>query len=106
MPCNSIITTTLDLSKANADVIASALADLGFHIDSNESSRVVARKGIDTVIWEKGKGTVIRGSRYNTIADDLSPAYAKAAIKKAARKNGWKWKQDKASASRFVVSKR
>ena len=109
MPCDSIRTTQIDLSKASVDVLASALAELGFTISTQTADKIVAnnRDGA-TVIWDKGSGTTIRQSAYDRskLADLIAPAYSKAALKTAAKKFGWDWKQDKTNNNVFEVTRR
>lgn len=106
MPCNSIITTTIDLSKASSDVMADTLVSMGFTLKVNTATRIEASKGINRVVWEKDKGTSITQSIGQNIDKDLGIAYSRTAIKKAASKNGWQWKQDRNNENIFQVSRR
>jgi hypothetical protein len=103
MPCDSITTTQIDLSKANADVMANALLSLGLKINEQTATRVYAYGMGTTVEWVAGKGTTIRSSN-GSFADMVAPAYSQAALKTAATKYGWNWKQTKANV--FEVMRR
>ena len=108
MPCDSIITTQIDLSNADHNVLASALAELGLTVTENTSERIQARSlNGSSVTWVKGRGTTINASRRETgLADRIAPAYSQAALKTVSKKNGWSWRQDKKNANMFTVSKR
>ena len=107
MPCNSIRTTQIDLSKANVDVLASALTALGFEVTHDASAIHASNKNGSSVVWQKGVGTTVRASRSDVgLADKIAPAYSGAALKKAAKKYGWNWKQSKSDMNKFEVERR
>ena len=107
MPCNSIRTTQIDLSKANADVLASALTALGFSVTGVTDALTARNQSGSSVVWQKGVGTTVNASRSDFgLADKIAPAYSGAALKKAAKKYGWNWKQSKSDMNKFEVERR
>jgi len=100
MPCWTITTTKLDLSKANVIVLKNALMDLGLEIKVDTADKVVARRGNTTVTWLKGKGTTVV-SNDNSIAEELPKRYSQAAIAYAAKIN--KWTVTKKDENNFAV---
>lgn len=104
MPCNTITTTKLDLSKASAEVLASALASLGLTVREKTATRVYAvGRNNTTVEWQQGKGTIVR-TQDTTLAAKIPQSYAAATIALAAKRNGWLVKQTE--QNKFQVIRR
>jgi hypothetical protein len=92
MPCDTITTSKLDLSKASADVLSAALVSLGFTLQTHTTSKIVATMYGSTVTWIQGKGTTIK-SNDRTLTDKIPQAYAAATLTIAAKRNNWTVKQ-------------
>lgn len=91
MPCDTITTTRLDLSKANADILRQALEAEGYTISLADGERIRAYKGSYTFEWQRGKGSTVTTStsQGQTMAEKIQRKYSAAAVAYAAKKNGW-----------------
>jgi hypothetical protein len=85
--------------------MASALAALGLTVKQSNENTIVASNWQTTVTWTKGSGTVVR-STDRTFAERLPTAYGTAALKTAAKKYGWDWKQSSTKENVYTVMKR
>lgn len=110
MPCDTITTittSTLDLSKASADVLTAALVSMGLTVRLKTAGRIEAYTPNDTtIIWVQGEGTTIR-SQYGedkALAAKIPQAYSAAAMSYAAKRNGWLVKPN--GLNKFQVMKR
>jgi hypothetical protein len=88
MPCDTITTQTVTLTKANADLIAKAFEALGIALHTREALHVAGynRDG-QLVDWRAGSGLTIRGTA--TTAEAITQAYSKAAVSWAAARAGF-----------------
>ena len=118
MPCNTVRTVSLDLEAADMDLMADALADLGYENIHRETGagatqgRVSASKravGLRvTVGGGGGQIELVRRSSTTTaeaVAGEIKRAYAGRVLAKASRKLGWTVRQVSGSA-RYEVSRR
>lgn len=103
MPCDTITTTQLDLSKASADVLSAALVSLGLKLTVNTATKIVATSYQTTVTWERGKGMTVR-TNDDSLADKIQQAYASTTLQIVAKKNGWLIKQTE--QNKFQVIRR
>jgi hypothetical protein len=104
MPCNTITTTKLEMTKANADVLTMALEALGMTVTEKSGVKIVANSRGESLTWIAGKGITIKSTRTSKIASTLQQEYSKQAIQWVAKRSGWQVKQE--SENMFAVSKR
>ena len=103
MPCNSIITQSVDLERcSSAELLDKAITALGGHYDQY-SKRHCVRDGDYWFYVVNGQVIGERGS-VGQVADKIKRSYAKAAIKQAAARNGWNVKE--VSENKLQVIKR
>lgn len=91
MPCYSITTQTIALTKALPAVLKKALEDSGWNVTlANEVLLKASREGAD-LSWTVGKGIQIRSSRsiIQSLVTEVTKGYSKAAVTWAAQKAGW-----------------
>lgn len=95
MPCYTQNTAEIDLSKANPDVLKTALEKLGYRVEIKDGTLYAGKNhNTETINWTKGQAATIT-SRNNTdqLTKQIKQAYSAAAIEYAAKRNGWTIKQ-------------
>lgn len=89
MPCDTITTQSIKLAKAMPELVKQTLEDMGWKVTTSITTRIVANKFGESVIWEANKGITIRGSNTERLAAEISKAYSKRAVTWAAQRAGW-----------------
>lgn len=91
MPCNTITTVSLDLKNAVPDVLSEAMRSLGYEVTATSPLSFTGRNRQTgaTFEWSRSTGLQIRGYAGQTEEAKIMPAYSKAAVAWAAKRNGW-----------------
>ena len=90
MPCDTVTTSTLDLKKANKQVLEETLISLGLKIHQGLASEVRASDGLSTIVtWTASTGMQIRSADAQ-MASKITSAYSKTVILAASRRFGWR----------------
>lgn len=95
MPCDTITTAKLDLTKANNEVLISILVALGFNINTKDMERITASNSNTNIIWTRTSGLSVRtrGSTAERWADKIQTTYTSQVIQTTAKRFGWQVKQ-------------
>jgi len=118
MPCDSVVTQSVNLANAMRDLVAEALKEQGYQIDSTSSETHIwaYKPGSESIIWRKGQGLMVQrqgGSRRQREAMEvknqaavnaLTVAYSKTCVTWAAQRAGWQVKQT--GANTLTVTRR
>ncbi len=96
MPCDSITTQSVALTKAMPDLVAEAMKALGWRINVQSKTQIEAYTSSSYVTWRPGQGIIVRG--YNQADQQsqitaLTKAYSVKAATWAAQRAGWEVKQ-------------
>jgi hypothetical protein len=87
MPCDQVITVSIDVSKFDHDILRKVLEELALRNVVVENGKLVGREDILTEETLK----------------KIKTAYVKRAIQEKARKWGWKVLQDKQNTQKFKL---
>jgi len=88
MPCDTITTQAVVLTKARSDILWAGLVEAGWTITTATKDSVLAYKQGTSVVWTAGKGLQITGAQTGVQAE-IVQAYSKAAVSWAAQRAGW-----------------
>lgn len=90
MPCDQIITSTLDLTNIDRNLLGDALVSLGYSVDVSEG-RVTAQQGGDVVTLAAGSSRLEMQSRAGRRLDEgvIKQAYSRAVVQGTAKRMGW-----------------
>lgn len=105
MPCGTVTTQAVVLTKAMPDVLKAGLEADGWEIRLMTTEKIMAIRGNSTVIWTKGVGLSLRGSNVTQAPTEIVQAYSKAAVSWAAQRAGWTV-QAGANKNQVVVTRR
>jgi len=89
MPCDTVTTQSIKLANAMPELVKQAMEDMNWKITSNITTRIVANRFGESIIWEANKGITIRGSNTERLVTEISKAYSKRAVTWAAQRAGW-----------------
>lgn len=90
MPCDTITTQSIKLTKAMPELVKQAMEDLNWKIRANSNTRIiVAHHYGNSIMWEAGKGITVTGSNTENMINKISQAYSKRAVSWAAQRAGW-----------------
>ena len=107
MPCDTITSTTLDITKADLTSLKAAMESEGFKLYTEEGSNITwrNRQGV-SASFNRQTGMTIRGQGYssNRYVDKIKEAYTGAVVQLTARRLGWQ--VTKTSGNTFDVVKR
>ena len=94
MPCDTITTARLDLTKADIPTLISALISLGFSIEQQTDNKIEAFVRGTNVTWTREGGLKIN-SRYNAErwADKIQTTYTSQVIQTVSKRYGWQVKE-------------
>jgi|GEM_PF-3062116 len=92
MPCDSVTTQSINLANADRTLLTETLLSLGFTVETrmSTSSKIFARQGRASIVWEKGKGLEVTTANGQLTIVDVTQAYSKTAVTWAAQRAGWK----------------
>ena len=109
MPCNTIRTVSLDLQAADMDLMAAALADLGYRDILHTRDTITASmrgRGKDVTIVT-GQLRTGQTADMNDRVNAIRRAYAGRTLAKASKRFGWGMRQVQGSGTRqFQISRR
>jgi hypothetical protein len=88
MPCYTVQTTTLDMSKAQPDILKAALETLGYTVSIRGANVYAVRMGA-AVTWSAGSLQVSANADTQTVAQEIQRTYAAQIVKTASAKFGW-----------------
>jgi hypothetical protein len=109
MPCDQIITTSLDLFVANTDRLESALQILGFQTKKTPTGFSMRHsQSYISGYYNKQEGLVLQTSQYasrdnKSLVSEIRRKYSELTVKDAAKK--FKWNVTQTSANKFVLRK-
>jgi len=89
MPCNTITTNSINLSRANSDLLTDALKAEKWYIVDSDQNLINAYRGNAVLSWQSGNGLTVRASNSQSIIEQTTQAYSKQAITWASNRAGW-----------------
>lgn len=105
MPCDSISTATLDLTKADMTALKGAMESLGFVVHEKVNGLDFSHRNGDTAKWTREAGMNVTSRRYaGDVAEKIQAAYTSTVVVQTAKRLGWQ--VTKKSEGNFVVVKR
>lgn len=106
MPCDRIIRNSVELMATNRDLLKKALEAAGFtDIDLRQNGTLYAFDPKTRQVIEISKTHVKLNQGTEHVADTIKKHYAKEAVKTAAKKFGWQFKESKKNAWDFELIK-
>jgi hypothetical protein len=94
MPCDTITTQSINLSRALPPVLLQALESDGWTIDEKTETKINAHKGNASLTWTAGRGLSVQHSSPQQYLDSITRAYSAKAVSWAAQRAGWTVKQN------------
>lgn len=105
MPCDSISTATLDLTKADMTALKAAMQELGYTVQETVRGLTFSHKSGNQAVWTREAGMTITSRRYaGDVAEKIQAAYTSTVVTQTAKRLGWQ--VTKKSEGNFVVVKR
>lgn len=98
MPCYSIQTTRVAMGKVDLERMARAAKAEGWTVTRTDARLVLSKGGVRATFQKGSEEVQVRGGTTETAAA-LKRAYAAQTVAEAARKHGWKLKNQSAEGN-------
>lgn len=91
MPCDQVITSSLDLANVDRALLSDALVSLGYSVDLTNGRLTARATNGDTVTLGAGSARLeMQSARGNTLDEGaIKQAYSRAVVQGTAKKMGW-----------------
>ena len=103
MPCWEVRTLSVEFQAKYRDLLEEAIADLGWSLDQLKEGRwQIFPQGATSFLvdLDQGKATITDGQQRHL--NQLKVAYSQAAVRKVAKKRGWKTKFTSPTKGKFT----
>lgn len=105
MPCDTVSRSTIDMAKANPDILERALKQMGFNVTKTQTGLQFSKFGVSgTFAKDKLNITARQGHELET--NEVKRAYSVELVKTATSRFGWTMKQQKDQPNKFTVQRR
>lgn len=107
MPCDSVITNSVNLALANGDILRAALEAMGAQDLSFTATG--ARFILDGAAWYIDRGQLNSTRSAQAVADmanRIKRAYSTETVNRAAKRFGWTVKKTGANANKMTLTRR